>query len=96
MDSEIILYQTEGGDTKIEVRLENENVWLTQTQMAELYQTTKQNISKHLKNIYNDGELSEDLTVNYYLTVQQEGSRSTQRSIQYYNLEAIIAVGYND
>lgn len=94
MDSEILLYQTESGDTKIEVRLENENVWLNQGQMAVLYQTTKQNISLHLKNIYNEGELSEDLTVKDYLTVQQEGSRSVQRPLKYYNLDAIISVGY--
>ena len=94
MDSEIILYQTEGGDTRIEVRLENEDVWLSQIQMGILYQTTKQNISLHLKNIYNEKELNEDLTVKDYLTVQQEGSRAVQRPIKHYNLEAIIAVGY--
>lgn len=94
MDSEILLYQTETGDTNIEVRLENENVWLSQVQMATLYQTTKQNISLHLKNIYKEGELSEDLTVKDYLTVQQEGSRSVQRALKYYNLDAIISVGY--
>jgi hypothetical protein len=94
MDSEIILYQTEGGDTKIEVRLENENVWLNQGQMAVLYQTTKQNISLHLKNIYKEGELSADLTVKDFLTVQQEGNRSIKRPMKYYNLDAIISVGY--
>lgn len=94
MDSEIILYQTEGGDTKIEVRLENGNVWLNQGQMAILYQTTKQNVSLHLKNIYKEGELNEDLTVKDYLTVQQEGNRSVQRPVKYYNLDAIISVGY--
>lgn len=94
MDSEIILYQTEEGNTKIEVRLENENVWLNQGQMAILYQTTKQNISLHLKNIYKEGELKEDLTVKDYLTVQQEGTRSVQRPVKFYNLDAIISVGY--
>ncbi len=94
MGSEILLYQTETGDTNIEVRLENENVWLSQVQMATLYQTTKQNISLHLKNIYKEGELNEDLTVKDYLTVQQEGSRSVQRALKYYNLDAIISVGY--
>jgi hypothetical protein len=94
MESDIIIYQTENGDTKIEVRLENENVWLTQAQMGILYQTTKRNISLHLKNIYRENELSEDSTVKDYLTVQQEGSRFVQRPIKYYNLDAIISVGY--
>lgn len=94
MDSEIVIYQTESGDTSIEVRLENEDVWLTQAQMGILYQTTKQNISFHLKNIYKENELSEDLTVKDYLTVQQEGNRSIQRPIKYYSLDAIISVGY--
>jgi hypothetical protein len=94
MDSEILIYNTESGDTKIEVKLENENVWLSQLQMAVLYQTTKQNISLHLKNIYNENELVEDLTVKDYLTVQPEGNRSIKRPIKYYNLDAIISVGY--
>jgi len=94
MDSEILIYNTESGDTRIEVRLQNENVWLSQAQMAILYQTTKQNISLHLKNIYNEKELIEDLTVKDYLTVQAEGLRSVKRPIKYYNLDAIISVGY--
>jgi hypothetical protein len=94
MDSEILIYNTESGDTRIEVRLENENIWLSQAQMAILYQTTKQNISLHLKNIYNERELIEDLTVKDYLTVQAEGLRSVKRPIKYYNLDAIISVGY--
>lgn len=94
MDSEILIYNTESGDTRIEVRLENENIWLSQAQMAILYQTTKQNISLHLKNIYNERELIENLTVKDYLTVQAEGLRSVKRPIKYYNLDAIISVGY--
>ena len=94
MDSEILIYQSENGDAKIEVRLENNDVWLSQIQMATLYQTTKQNISLHLKNIYKENELSEELTVKDYLTVQQEGKRSIQRPILYYNLDVIISVGY--
>ncbi len=94
MESELLIYQSDNGDTKIQVRLENENVWLTQSQMTELYQTTKQNISLHLKNIYKEGELDEKLTVKEYLTVQQEGSRDVQRPIQHYNLDVIISVGY--
>ena len=94
MDSEIIIYQSEDGLTKVEVRLDNENVWLSQSQMTELYQTSKQNISLHLKNIFKENELDEKLTVKEYLTVQQEGGRSVQRPIQYYNLDVIISVGY--
>lgn len=94
MESEIIIYQTGDGSTRIEVRLENETVWLSQTQMALLYQSTKQNISLHLKNIFKENELKEDLTVKEYLTVQQEGGRSIQRPIKYYNLDVIISVGY--
>jgi hypothetical protein len=91
---EILLYQTEDGQTKVEVRLENETVWLSQVQMAELFQTTKQNISLHIRNIYEEGELQEISTVKDYLTVQNEGKRSVQRSISIYNLDVIISVGY--
>ena len=94
MASELLIYQSETGDTKVEVRLENDSVWLTQGQMTELYQTTKQNISLHLKNIYKERELDEDLTVKEYLTVQKEGNREVQRPIQHYNLDVIISVGY--
>jgi hypothetical protein len=94
MESEILIYQTENGNTKIEVRLENDTVWLTQLQMGELYQSTKQNISLHLRNIYKERELVEELTVKEYLTVQQEGERSVQRPIKHYNLDVIISVGY--
>lgn len=94
MESEIILYQTEDGQTKVEVRLEGETVWLTLNQLAELFQTTKQNISLHIKNIYSDGELPEVATVKKYLTVQQEGNRSVKRALDYYNLDLIISVGY--
>ena len=77
--SEILLYSTEDGKSKIEVRLEDESVWLTQAQMIELFQTTKQNISLHIRNIFDEGELQEDATVKEYLTVQTEGSRKVQR-----------------
>ena len=73
--SEILIYQTEDGQTKIDVRLEEETVWLSQVQMAELFQTTKQNISLHIKNIFEEGELDEISTVKEYLTVQTEGKR---------------------
>jgi hypothetical protein len=92
--SEILLYSTEDGKAKIEVRLENETVWLSQSQMVELFQTTKQNISLHIRKIYEEGELQELATVKDYLTVQMEGSREVQRRIQLYNLDVIISVGY--
>ena len=93
-NSEIILYQTEDGITKIDVRLENETVWLTQAQMVELFQTTKQNISLHIRNIFEEGELQPHSTVKEYLTVQTEGIRQVKRLTQSYNLDVIISVGY--
>jgi len=91
---EIILYQAEDGTTKIEVRLENENVWLTQKMMAKLFQTTPQNITIHLKNIFDEGELKEEATCKDFLQVQNEGSRKIERKQKFYNLDAIISVGY--
>lgn len=91
--NEIILYQPD--DTlALDVRVEDESVWLTQTQMAELFQATKQNISLHIRNIYKEKELEEVATVKEYLTVQKEGKRMVQRNISYYNLDVIISVGY--
>ncbi|MFA5343599.1 MAG: virulence RhuM family protein [Kiritimatiellia bacterium] len=94
LGSEIILYQTEDGRNRIEVRLENETVWLTQQLMADLFQTTKQNISLHLQNIYDQGELAREATVKKSLTVREEGGRQIRRPIEFYNLDAIISVGY--
>jgi len=91
---ELILYQSEDEITKIEVRLENENVWLTQKMMAELFQTTPQNITIHLKNIFDEGELKEEATCKDFLQVQNEGSRKVERKQKFYNLDAIISVGY--
>lgn len=93
-NSEILLYQTEDGQTKIDVRLDEETVWLSQVQMAELFQTTKQNLSLHIKNVFEEGELEEISTVKDYLTVQTEGKRKVQRNIKFYNLNVIISVGY--
>ena len=91
--NEIILYQPD--DTlALDVRVEDDSVWLTQAQMAELFQATKQNISLHIRNIYKEGELDEMATVKEYLTVQKEGNRNVQRNIYYYNLDVIISVGY--
>ena len=92
--SNIIFYTTDDGQVKIEVRLEEENVWITQNAMAELFDTTKQNISGHIQNIFEEGELKENSTVKEFLTVQKEGNREVQRKIRFYNLELIIAVGY--
>jgi hypothetical protein len=91
--NEIIIYQPEES-IKQEVRLEDETVWLTQAQMAELFQTSKQNISLHTHNVFKEKELDEPATVKYSLTVQQEGTRKVKRQIAYYNLDVIISVGY--
>jgi hypothetical protein len=91
---ELIVYQTEDGRVKLDVRLEDESVWLTQQMMAELYQTSKQNVSHHIQNIYEEGELQPEATVKKYLTVQQEGTRQVRRNLDYYNLDMIISVGY--
>lgn len=92
--SEILLYQTDDKQTKIEVRLDGETVWLSQSQMAELFQTTKQNISLHIRNLFSEGELRPEATVKDYLTVQSEGTRRVERRIEFYNLDVIISVGY--
>lgn len=92
--SEILIYQSKDGLTKVDVKMENETVWLSINQMADLFQTTKQNISLHIKNIFEEGELMEEATVKDYLTVQKEGSRDVKRTLQYYNLDVIISVGY--
>jgi hypothetical protein len=91
---QILLYQTESGDSKIEVRLSNETVWLTLDKMAELFQRNKSTISRHLKNILESGELKADSTVAFFATVQKKGSRKVERGIAYYNLDMIISVGY--
>lgn len=89
-----LMYQTEDGETKINVRLEDESVWMTQKAMAELFQTTSQNITLHIKNIYEEAELMENSTCKEYLQVRVEGSREVQRKVKHYNLEMIIAIGY--
>ena len=93
-DQKIVIYQTEDGQTQIDVRLEDDTVWLTQAQMVELFQTTKQNVSLHLNNLYKEGELEKEGTVKEYLTVQQEGRRKVSRRVKYYDLDVIISVGY--
>ena len=91
---EIVIYQTEDGETKIDVRFVDETVWLTQAQLCELYQTSKSNISEHIKNIYEEGELSEEATVRKFRTVQIEGERTVTRNIVHYNVDMIISLGY--
>lgn len=91
---EIIIYQTEDGLTKIDVKMENDTVWLSLDQMAELFQRDKSTISRHIKNIYAERELIREATVAKYATVQNEGERSVQRDIDFYNQDVIISVGY--
>ena len=91
---EVIIYQTDEGDTKIDVRFVDETVWLTQAQLVELFQSSKANISEHIKNIYDEGELDEESTVRKFRTVQIEGDRSVTRNIVHYNLDMIISLGY--
>lgn len=91
---QIILYQTLEGEAKIEVRLANETVWLSADQMAELFQRNKSTISRHIKNVFESGELEQNRTVSFFATVQDEGRRKVERNIAYYNLDMIISVGY--
>jgi hypothetical protein len=93
-NSQIIIYQTESGETKLDVRFQDETVWLTQKLMAELFQTSSQNITMHLKNIFEEGELEEKATCKEFLQVQKEGNREVKREQKFYNLDAIISVGY--
>ena len=93
-ENNIIIYQDEDGVTKVSVRLIDEDIWLTQNQIAEIYKTTQQNISLHINNIYNDNELEKDSTNKKFLLVQNEGNRNVKRNIDHYNLDMIIALGY--
>lgn len=93
-NGEIILYQSEDGRTRVECRFEQETLWLTQALMAELFQTTPQNITLHLKALYEEGEIAEMATCKEYLQVRREGSRDVRRAVKHYNLDAILAVGY--
>ena len=91
---EVLVYRTEDGTIRLDVRLEDETVWLTQQMMAELFQSSKQNISHHIQAIYEEGELEPEATVKKYLTVRREGNRDVRRELDYYNLDMIISVGY--
>lgn len=92
--SSIVLYQTDDGQTRIQCRFDDETIWLTQAQIAELFQITPQNVTLHLKAIFAEGELSEEATCKDYLQVRREGTRHVSRKLRHYRLEAILAVGY--
>lgn len=96
MSGNFLIYKTEDDLIEVNVRFDmnSETVWLTQNQMADLFTTTKQNISDHIKIIFEEGELDEKATVKDFLTVQQEGSRTVSRQLRHYNLDVIISVGY--
>jgi len=92
--SELVLYTTKDGITKINVQLENETVWLTQKQLAVLFDKNVMTINEHIKNIYGEGELTESATIRKFLIVQKEGNREVSREVLYYNLAVIISAGY--
>ena len=92
--SELLLYQTEDGQTRVQVRLENETVWLSQKQLAELFQKDVRTINEHIQNIYEEGELQPEPTIRNFRIVQTEGSRGVEREVAFYNLDVIISVGY--
>jgi hypothetical protein len=94
MNSEIIIYQNPDGNIKIDVRLEEETVWLSQAQLCELFQKSKATVSEHIKNLFEEGELEPTSTVRNFRTVQMEGNREVEREIDHYNLDVIISVGY--
>lgn len=94
MTNNIIIYQNSEGNIKIDVRLEDETVWLTQAQICELFQKVKATVSVHIKNVFEEGELDPMATVRKFRTVQQEGMRNVERELDYYNLDVIISVGY--
>ena len=93
-NNRLIIYQDDNGVTKVNVRFADEDVWLTQQQMAEIYDTTQQNIALYISNIYKDGELEENRTYKEFLLVRLEGNRNVKRNIAHYNLDMIIALGY--
>ena len=94
LGGEVVVYEAPNGEVLVDVRLERETVWLTQAQMAELFETSADNISLHLRNVYRDGELDEAATTEDSSVVRQEGSRQVRRMLRHYNLDAIISVGY--
>lgn len=93
-DNQVIIYQSEDGETRIDVKFTGETVWLSQQQMADLYQSSRSNVVEHIKHIYEDGELDEESTCRNFRQVRQEGARQVAREIPYYNLDMIISLGY--
>ena len=94
MDNEIMIYEDKDGITKVNVKIIEDDIWLTQNQIADIYKTTQENISIHIKNIYKANELNLDSTNKKFLLVQKEGTRKVKRNIDHYNLDMIIALGY--
>lgn len=94
MDNEIMIYEDKDGITKVNVKIIEDDIWLTQNQIADIYKTTQENISIHIKNVYKDNELNLDSTNKKFLLVQKEGTRKVKRNIDHYNLDMIIALGY--
>ncbi len=94
VSNEILIYKSNEHTSSIEVKLDDETVWLSQTQMVELFEATKQNISLHINNVFRERELDKNATVKEYLTVQKEGNRNVKRKVSFYNLDVIISVGY--
>ena len=93
-NDQIIIYETESGETAIDVRLENETIWLTQKQIIQLFQSSKSNISEHIKHIFQANDLTPESTVRKFRTVQKEGKREVERDLEYYKLDIIISIGY--
>lgn len=94
MESEVVIYQAADGRTKVDVRFQDENVWLTQQQMADLFSTSRTNVVEHIQHIYNEGELNEEATCRNFRQVRQEGERQVSREMPFYNLDMIISLGY--
>ncbi len=94
MNNEIMIYEDKDGVTKVSVKFTDEDIWITQNQLADIYKTTQQNISQHIVSIYKDNELSIEPTNKKFLLVQKEGNREVKRNIDHYNLDMIIALGY--
>ena len=93
-ENQIILYQDDNDITRVSVRFADEDLWLTQGQLVEIYKTSKSNVSEHIKHIFEDGELTKETTVRKFRTVQIEGSRKVEREVEHYNLDMVIALGY--
>lgn len=93
-DSEILLYTSPDGEVQLDIRMQQDTMWMTQQMMAELFQTTVPNINVHIKNIYKESELQEEGTIKEFLIVRKEGSRTVRRPVNFYNLDMILSVGY--